>query len=186
MRRSRFSQNAGVRGQVRGALRCRRALDDHRSNGTRDARLGARSGCGAGSSRSRRLSLRFSLGGAPGSTWRAASSRRTPRRNSRPSLRQFLATAEKCSRCHFTVTLAPTAMGLLRRMQAPDGDVSSRVPGARLGPGRVLAKDLGHCPQSCPRFDDRAVHANLIGGRVAEFSYGRLRMKARSSRSSWA
>jgi len=41
-------------------------------------------------------------------------------------------TAEKCSRCHFTVSLAPTAMGVLRRMQAPDGDVSSRVPGARL------------------------------------------------------
>ncbi len=153
----------------------------------RDARLGARSGCGAGSSCSRRLSLRFSLGGAPGSTWRAASSRRTPRRNSRPSLRQFLATAEKCSRCHFTVTLAPTAMGAL---EADAGAGRRRVfegaGSAVKGPGRVLPKDLGHCPQSCPRFDDRAVHANLIGGRVAEFSYGRLRMKARSSRSSWA
>jgi len=33
--------------------------------------------------------------------------RRTPRRNSRPSLRQFLAMAANCSRCHLTQTLEP-------------------------------------------------------------------------------
>jgi len=60
-------------------------------------------------------------------------SRRTPRRNSRPSLRQFLATAENCSRCHFTVSREPIVMAVLRRMQAPDGDVSSRVAEARFG-----------------------------------------------------
>jgi hypothetical protein len=58
---------------------------------------------------------------------------RTPSRNSRPSLRQFLATAENCSRCHFTVRREPTWMGVLTRMQAPDGEVSSRVAEARFG-----------------------------------------------------
>jgi len=61
----------------------------------------------------------------------AAASLRTPRRNSLPSMRQFLATAENCSRCHFTVSLDPTVIGALRRMQAPDGDVSSRVAEVR-------------------------------------------------------
>ena len=59
-------------------------------------------------------------------------SRLTPRRNSRPSLRQFLAMAENCSRCHFTMILDPMLIGVLRRMQAPDREVSSRVPAARL------------------------------------------------------
>ena len=60
-------------------------------------------------------------------------SRRTPSK-SVPSLRQLLAIlAENCSLCHFTMSLDPTEMGLLSRMQAPDGDVSSSVAGARLG-----------------------------------------------------
>jgi hypothetical protein len=60
-------------------------------------------------------------------------SRRTPRRKSLPSRRQFRATAEKCSRCHFTVSLEPTVMGVLIRMQAPEREVSSRVAGAWYG-----------------------------------------------------
>jgi len=58
---------------------------------------------------------------------RASGSRRTPNRNSRPSRRQFLATAENCSRCHLTVTLDPTWTGAFRRMHAPDREVSSSV-----------------------------------------------------------
>ena len=60
-------------------------------------------------------------------------SRRTPRRNSRPSGRQFLAIAEKFSRCHFTVRCAPIQMGVFTRRQAPEGEVSSRVAAARSG-----------------------------------------------------
>jgi len=60
--------------------------------------------------------------------------RRTPHKNSAPSRRQFLAIAENCSRCHFTVSSDPTVMGVLTRRQAPDGDVSSRVAGARFDP----------------------------------------------------
>lgn len=57
----------------------------------------------------------------------ASASRRTPNRNSRPSRRQFRATAENCSRCHLTVTLDPTWTGAFRRMHAPDREVSSSV-----------------------------------------------------------
>ncbi|MFZ0732458.1 MAG: hypothetical protein WAM79_09055 [Candidatus Sulfotelmatobacter sp.] len=39
--------------------------------------------------------------GRPGSRW-------TPSKNSRPSRRQFRATAENCSRCHLTVNGDPT------------------------------------------------------------------------------
>ena len=62
---------------------------------------------------------------------RSKGSRRTPRRKSLPSLRQFLAIAENCSRCHLTTSREPTLMGVLRRMQAPDGEVSSMVAGSR-------------------------------------------------------
>lgn len=57
-------------------------------------------------------------------------SRRTPMTNSRPSLRQFLATAENCSRCHRMVTTEPTATGRVSRTQAPDFDLSSSTAGA--------------------------------------------------------
>ena len=68
-----------------------------------------------------------------GLVWGSRGSRRTPRRKSRPSLRQFLAMAENCSRCHLTMSLEPTLMGVFTRMQAPDGEVSSMVAGSRLG-----------------------------------------------------
>ena len=60
--------------------------------------------------------------------------RRTPHRNSEPSRRQFLAMAENCSRCHLTVSSAPTVIGVFTRKHAPDGDVSSSVAGARFVP----------------------------------------------------
>lgn len=66
-----------------------------------------------------------------GSISTCSRSRRTPRRKSLPSLRQFLAIAENCSLFHFTISLDPIEMGFLSRMQAPDGDVSSSVAGAR-------------------------------------------------------
>jgi hypothetical protein len=53
--------------------------------------------------------------------------RLTPIRKSPPSCRQFLATPENCSRCHFTLTSDPTATGFFRRKQAPELDVFSKV-----------------------------------------------------------
>ena len=88
---------------------------------------GAAFTCGAASGEGSGLGGRLA-GGVLG-----AASRRTPSRNSLPSLRQFWATPENCSRCHLTVSLDPTVMGVLTRMQAPDRDVSSRVPGTRDG-----------------------------------------------------
>ncbi len=91
-------------------------------------------------------------------------SRRTPSRNSRPSLRQFLATAENCSRCHFTVRWEPIVMGVFRRMQAPETEVSSRVAGRRSGsPVGSSHADFGNRPQDRSRFDITAVHAMSIG-----------------------
>lgn len=58
-------------------------------------------------------------------------SRSSPRRNAVPSLRQFLATAENCSRCHRMVSRDPMLNGRWTRTQAPDGEVSSSVAGAR-------------------------------------------------------
>lgn len=75
----------------------------------------------------------ISLAGGLGWIGLVPVSRRTPRRNSLPSLRQFLAIAENCSMYHFTESLDPTMIGFLRRIQAPDGDVSSSVAEARLG-----------------------------------------------------
>lgn len=60
--------------------------------------------------------------------------RRTPHRNSAPSRRQFLAVAENCSRCHFTVSSDPIVIGVFTLRQAPDGDVSSSVAAARFTP----------------------------------------------------
>src|ERR1700691_1407103 len=54
-----------------------------------------------------------------------------PMTNATPSLRQFGATPEKSSLCHLIVSLDPTAMGVLIRMQTPEGDVSSILAGAR-------------------------------------------------------
>src|ERR1700685_4222130 len=54
-----------------------------------------------------------------------------PMTNAIPSLRQFRATPEKSSLCHLIVSLDPTAMGVLIRMQTPEGDVSSILAGAR-------------------------------------------------------
>src|SRR5579863_2942248 len=54
-----------------------------------------------------------------------------PMTNVTPSVRQFRATPEKSSRCHRIVSLDPTAMGVLIRMQTPEGDVSSILAGAR-------------------------------------------------------
>ena len=48
-----------------------------------------------------------------------------------PSLRQFLAWATNCSRCHFTVMRDPTGNGRLTRRQAPEGDLSSIVAAAQ-------------------------------------------------------
>ena len=73
----------------------------------------------------------FSAEGGPSFGRSTRGSRRTPRMNSPPSLRQFRATAANCSRCHFTVSLDPTVMGFLSRIHAPDGDVSSSVAGVR-------------------------------------------------------
>src|SRR6202453_1756764 len=52
-------------------------------------------------------------------------------RNAMPSLRQLRAIPENCSRCHLMVSLDPTSMGVLIRMQTPDGDESSILAGAR-------------------------------------------------------
>src|SRR5271166_3351846 len=60
-----------------------------------------------------------------------SASRLTPRRKSLPSLRQFLVTAENCSRCHLMTSRDPTVKGRCTRMHAPDWDVSSSVPGTR-------------------------------------------------------
>src|SRR5580692_682938 len=51
--------------------------------------------------------------------------------NATPSLRQFRAIPEKSSLCHLIVSLDPTAIGVLIRMQTPDGEVSSILAGAR-------------------------------------------------------
>lgn len=56
-----------------------------------------------------------------------------PRRNSLPSIRQFLVMPENCSRCHFTRRVEPTAIAVLTRIHAPEGDVSSSVAAARYG-----------------------------------------------------
>ena len=64
-------------------------------------------------------------------TGRQNGSRRTPNRKSRPSLRQFLATALNCSRDHLIMILEPMLNGCLRRTHAPEGDVSSIVAGRR-------------------------------------------------------
>ena len=64
---------------------------------------------------------------------RTLGARLRPTTKSPLSLRQFLATPENCSRCHFTVTVDPSANGRLRRTHAPDLDVSSSVPGERQG-----------------------------------------------------
>jgi hypothetical protein len=54
-------------------------------------------------------------------------------RNSGRRDRQFLATAENCSRHHLIATRDTTLNGSLTRMQAPERDVSSMVAGARCG-----------------------------------------------------
>jgi hypothetical protein len=54
-----------------------------------------------------------------------------PRRKSLPSLRQFRAIAENCSRCQRMVSRDPMVNGRWTRIQAPDGEVSSSVAGAR-------------------------------------------------------
>jgi len=56
-------------------------------------------------------------------------SRRTPRRKSWPSRRQFLVIAENCSRRHLMVTSDPTENGRLTLTQAPEFEVSSSVAG---------------------------------------------------------
>jgi len=66
--------------------------------------------------------------GTDASGGKASPSRRRPSRNWRPSLRQFLAIAENCSRCHLTVTFDPTSIARSTRTHAPEGDVSSSVP----------------------------------------------------------
>lgn len=58
-------------------------------------------------------------------------SRCKPNRKSLPSLRQFRVIAENCSRCHRMVSCDPMVNGRCTRTQAPDGEVSSRVAGAR-------------------------------------------------------
>jgi len=56
-----------------------------------------------------------------------------PSKNSPPSRRRLRATPENCSRCHFTVRLDPTVIGVRTRIHAPETDVSSRVAGRRCG-----------------------------------------------------
>jgi hypothetical protein len=58
-------------------------------------------------------------------------SRHTPNKKSPPSLRQFRAIAENCSRCHLIVIREPTASGRLSRTYAPDLEVSSKTAGTR-------------------------------------------------------
>ena len=80
-------------------------------------------------------------------------SRRTPNRNSLPSLRQFRAIAGNCSRSHLTVMREPTeGGGRLIRTHAPDLEVSSRMAGAR--------KDV---PPSSSHVISATAHINFRG-----------------------